>query len=186
MKRCNPWKNKASVRFLWVFKVQLELKEPCVIFVSLLLSRAVKFNCSVLAYIWMGPVERLAANKLSQNLTPSKTSLSLQNTPGSPTDPSKQHSSAAGEVRKNYLVCVFCCVSSNIHPTPPSLMLDSLRPSHPHLGGLFFFAAGLTSLFNSIDSRLHFGWRGRKCTWVFTHAVMFAVPGAGHPEKGIN
>lgn len=59
------------------------------------------------------------------------------------------------EVRKNYLVCVFCCVSSNIHPSPPSLTLDSLRPSHPDLGGLFFFAAGLTSLFNSIDSRLH-------------------------------
>lgn len=44
---------------------------------------------------------------------------------------------------------------AHIHPSPPSLMLDSLRPSHPDLGGLFFFATGLTSLFNSIDSRLH-------------------------------
>lgn len=146
------------------FKVQVKLKEYCVMFVFVLLLRAVKFNCSVSAHILIRHVERLTANKLSQNLTQSETSLSLQSISGSPTDPPKQHSYAGGKVRKNYLVCVFCCVSSNIHPSPPSLMLDSLRPSHPHLGGLFFFAAGLTSLFNSIDSRLHFGWRGRKCT----------------------
>lgn len=44
---------------------------------------------------------------------------------------------------------------AHTHPPPASLTLDSLRPSHPDLGGLFFFATGLTSLFNSIDSRLH-------------------------------
>lgn len=50
---------------------QVELKKQysvmCVIFL-----RTVKFNCSVSAHVLIRDVERLAANKLSQNLTSSK------------------------------------------------------------------------------------------------------------------
>lgn len=83
-------------------------------------------------------------------------SLSLQSISGSSTGPSQQRCTAGGEAHKHS--CFF--VVQALTPTPPpSSTVDSLWPSHLHLGGLFFLSAELTSLFNFIDSCLHFGCR---------------------------
>lgn len=71
-------------------------------------------------------------------------------------------------------------------PALPCSTLHCLWPSHPNIGALLFLFSGAASLFNSIDSRLHFGYMERKCTWMFSHAAMFAEPCVGCPERCIN
>lgn len=122
--------------------------------------RTVKRNCSVSAHILIRNGKMSHSKQTATDPGSQQTSLSLQSISGSSTGLSKQHCSAGGEAEKDFYV--FCWVSSDIQPSSLSGMLHSLRPSHLDLGGLFFCSAVLTSLFNSADSRLHFGRRERE------------------------
>ena len=94
--------------------------------------RSVKFNCWVSPHILIRDGMCLTANKLSlPDLW--QMSLSLQSISGSPAGPSKQRCSSGGEAEEKLQTACFIFVALALHPTPspPSMTLDSLRPSHP-------------------------------------------------------
>lgn len=125
--------------------------------------KSVKFNCWVSPHILIRDGMCLTANKLSlSDLW--QTSLSLQSISGSPAGPSKQRCSAGGEAEENYRRPALFFVALALHSTPLQHPWRWIACGHltPTLGNLFFFLAELTSLFNSIDSRLLVGWRGRE------------------------
>ena len=117
-------------------------------------------NCSVSAHILIrdSKLPHSTQTKLL-NLTRSKCLYRFKVFLDTRRGLSEQRSPAGCEADKHSMFLVVFALTSL--PSPPSSAVDSLWPSHPDLGGLFFFSAELTSLFYSIDSRLHFGWRER-------------------------
>lgn len=140
-------------------KLHSNIQHDVFICIFLLFFLFVELSNLIAAYILIGGGERLTANKLSLNLTCSKRLYRLKVF----LDPRRAHLSSVvllEVMRRKITYSVFFVVlAPTSNPPPPSVTLDSLRPSHPDLCDLFFFAAELTSLFNSIDSRLHFGKR---------------------------
>lgn len=70
-------------------------------------------------------------------------------------------------------VCVVVFAKTPLHHLHYDIASSHLTPAKV---AHFSFTTMLTSHFNSIDSRLHFGLRNRKCTWVFAHAAWCLVP----------
>lgn len=116
-------------------------------------------NCSVSAHILIRDSKLPHSTQTVSKPDLQQMSLSLQSISGYSKGPSKQHSPAGCEAEKHSMFLVVLALTS--FPSPPSSAVDSLWPFHPDLGGLFFFSAEHTSLFYSIDSRLHFSWRER-------------------------
>lgn len=147
--------------------------------------RTVKFNCSVSAHILIRDGKMSHSKQTVTKPDWKWTSSSLQSISGYSTGSCKQRCSAGGEAQKDFMIfVVLALMSTPLHL--PARWIASGHLTSTLVSCFSFQQSSCLSLIPLILIWTLVGERERKCTWMFTHAAMFAVPSVGRPERRIN